>query len=517
MSTSPAPYVSTVLPDEVDVIVVGSGAAALTGAFTAASRGLKVLMLEKSSYLGGTAAYAGTAVWFPGNHVLERAGVEDSVEKGLTYFRATVGDRTPAELQEAYLRVGPELVRFLEDEDAALFEHTQFPDYFEAPGRARGDGRAILPVPIESATLGEALGILRPIGAIDKFGQDAPRDVLHGGQAMVGRFILALDRTGNADIRLECPMESLLTEGDAVIGVRAAGRTIKARRGVILAAGGFEGDQAKRDKYHGVGKADWTATPLANNAGDALDAAISVGAELDLLDVAWWAPAVLFPNGHASFLAIVRGGIMVGPDGRRFTNESLPYDQLGHAFADKLRRDGRDAELWWVFDSRTSDIPGYCEPVDLGDPSKRPVMVTADTLEDLAQEMGVPVASLKETVERFNGFAAEGKDLDFGRGVDEFDVYFSDGPGPNRALAMLEKGPFRAVRVVLSDLGTKGGPKIGANGQVLRPGGVPVPGLYAAGGSAASVAGHVYPGPGVPVGSGMAFGYLAIKDMLNHQ
>lgn len=514
MSVIPPTETSTGLPAEVDVIVIGSGAAALTGAFTAAVGGLSVLVLEKTTLVGGTCAYSGAGLWFPGNHILARAGVEDSVEAGLNYLKATVGVRTPQSMQEAYVRTGPELVRFLEEVGELELEYMPFPDYYEAPGRAKPSGRGLRPKSIDGRCLGPALEMLRPTAPADKFGQQVSRDVLEGGQSLLAQLLLALDRTGNADLRLLCPMESLLLDGGEVVGVEAAGQQVRARRGVLLAAGGYECSQELRSAHHGVARAEWSSAPIGTNTGDALAAVRSAGGDVDLLDEAWWAVAVLFPNGRTHFLPVVSGGIFVGPDGRRFVNEALPYDQLGHALLDKLRAEGGDAATWWVFDSRAPRAPGMCEPMDLTDPEKTPVLVVDDTLEGLADQIGVPSDSLRETVDRFNKAAVNGVDADHGRGVDDYDLFFADGDGPNAALVALGVGPYRAVRVVLSDLGAKGGARTNASSQVLQPDGQPIRGLYAAGNSAASVAGHVYPGPGVPLGSGMTFGYLAANAML---
>jgi 3-oxosteroid 1-dehydrogenase len=507
---------STMLPAEVDVIVVGSGAAALTGAYTAAANGLSVLVLEKTKYLGGTCAYAGAALWLPGNHVLAREGVDDSVEAGVTYIHATVGDRTPQELQETYVRTSAELVAFLDETRAVELEHMPFPDYFEAPGRAKPSGRAIAPKPIAGSTLGAALDLLRPTGGADKFDRDVPRETLTGGQSLIGQLMLALDQTGNADVRIECPMESLVIDDGAVVGVVAGGQQVKAGRGVLVAAGGYDADPVRRHELHDLPTANWSATPVGANTGDALEVLQAAGADVDLLDEAWWAPAVLFPNGRASFLCIVQGGIFVGPDGKRFANESLPYDQMGHELRKQMQEKGADTEFWWLFDSRVEGAPGICEPplLDLAEFRGTSYLRNAETVEELATLIGVPAGALHDTVDQFNKAAADGTDTEYGRGVDDYDRFFGVGEGPNPVLVPMDQPDFRALRIVLSDLGTKGGARTDESGRVLDTSGSPVRNLYAAGNSAASVAGHVYPGPGTPLGSGMVFGYRAAMAMV---
>ncbi|MCO1655509.1 FAD-dependent oxidoreductase [Pseudonocardia humida] len=503
--------------DVVDVVVVGSGAAALTGAYTAAARGLRVLVLEKTGHLGGTSAYSGATIWLPGNGVLRRAGVPDTVEDGLRYLRHTVGDRTPAAQQEAYVRTGPELVEFLERDPDVEFEVLPFPDYFDAPGRGLPTGRGICPLPLRGDRLGDRLGLLRPTIAADQFGKRVTRSTLFGGQSLVGRLLLALDRTGGAEIRTGTALHSLAVTDGRVRGVRVGpdgSARVDARVGVLVAAGGYEGDPARRRELHGLPGADWTSAAPGSNTGDALAALQAVGAEVDLLDEAWWCPATLFPNGRAAFTLGLHGGIFVDPDGRRFGNESLPYDRMGHLLHDRIRRHGPGTAFWWVFDSRTPSVPGICQP--LPDPDEfraAGLWRSAGTARELAAAIGVPPTALHETVERFNGFAASGTDADFHRGEDDYDRFFATGTGPNPALVALEQGPLHAVRIVLGDLGTKGGARIDPCGRVLATDGRAIPGLYAAGNSAASVAGHVYPGPGVPLGSGMVFAYRAAVAM----
>lgn len=495
---------------EFDVIVVGSGAGAMTGAYTAAVLGLQVLVIEKTEHLGGTAAYAGAAMWFPGNHVLARGGVEDSVEAGLKYLRATVGDRTPIELQEAYVRTGPDVVKFLDESGAVAFENMGFPDYFDAPGRCRPAGRAICPAVIEGARLGGLLDLLRPTTEADKYGQDIPRDTLTGGQSLIGQFMLAVRDTGNVEIRTEVPMESLIVEDGTVVGVRACGEKIRAKHAVILAAGGYDSNARLRQDYHGLPTARWTSAPAGSNTGDALASVEAVGAAVDLLEESWWTPGVLYPSGYAAFLPIVRGGFFVGPDGQRFLNESLPYHRLGRELLKKMRELGNDTEFWWVFDSHTPSVPGVSIPTP--DPEEfrgTPYWRSADTIEGLAERIGVPADALRETLDRYNKYTAEGIDPDFHRGEDDYDRWFGQGDGPNHVLVQVDQPPFNAVRVVLSDLGTKGGARTTTEAQVIDVHGKPVPGLYAVGGSAASVSGEVYPGPGVPIGSSMALAYRA--------
>lgn len=504
--------------ETVDVVVVGSGGAALAAAYTAAAGGLRTLVLEKTEFFGGTSAYSGACIWLPGNQALHRAGRTDSAELGMTYFKAVVGDRTPAALQEAYLSTGPELVEFLERDRVLQFEHMPFPDYFEAPGRME-NGRGIFPAPLPAADLGTRLMQLRPPISLDQYGVVQDREVLIGGQALIGRFLLALDATGNADLRTGARMRSLIVEDGRVTGVVAeTGGTVtrvRAERGVVLAAGGFECDDELRALHHDLPGGQWTSAAPGSNTGDALAAVQAVGASVDLMDEAWWCPATLFPNGRAAFTLGLRGGILVNAAGERFANESLPYDRMGHEIRRGHATGVSHIPAWFVFDDRFDNIPAICQPAP--DPEafrEAGLWRTAGTLAELADLIKVPADALESTVERFNGFAASGVDADFHRGEDPFDRFFAAGDGPNPCLIPIDRGPFHAVQIVLGDLGTKGGARIDTEGRVLDESGTPIPGLYAAGNSAASVAGHVYPGPGTPLGSGMVFGYRAARHLL---
>ncbi|MEU0486320.1 FAD-binding protein [Streptosporangium sp. NPDC006013] len=285
---------------------------------------------------------------------------------------------------------------------------------------------------------------------------------------------------------------------------------IRAERGVIVAAGGFERNAELRRELQGLPGADWSSAAPGSNTGDALAALQAVGAATDLTDEAWWCPAVLFPNGHAAFTLGLRGGIFVNAAGERFANESLPYDRMGHEIRAGHATGVSHLPVWWIFDERFPNAPGISQPAP--DPEEfrtAGLWRSAGTLTGLAERIGVPADVLGKTVTRFNGFAASGVDSDFHRGEDPYDLFFAAGDGPNSCLVPIERAPFHAVQVVLGDLGTKGGARIGKDGQVLGEDGNAIPGLYAVGNSAASVAGHAYPAPGVPLGSGMVFGYRA--------
>ena len=498
-----------------DLVVVGSGAGALTGAYAAARAGLRVLVLEKTGLYGGTSAYSGAGLFLPGNAAEARAGVADSVERGRTYLRSLLGELD--DRHEAYLTTAPELVDFLEQDPAIEFRYFSFPDYYGVEGRLPGGGH-IVPVPLPAAELGDdLLATLRPTIAAERNGLPVPRDTLGGGQALIGRLLLALTRTGNAELRTGVAVDRILTAGGAdgrVVGV-AAGSTEFRAGAVLLACGGFEGNAPMRAAYGVPGDAVMTMGPRGTNTGEPLLAAVAAGAATELTDEAWWCPALVQPDGSGAFFLGLRGGIFLDRDGERFANESLPYDQMGRALA------AGPGSCWYVFDSREGGkLPAInCVPgVRAAQFLASGAWVRADTLDELAAATGLPAGALRASVERFNGYAKAGVDEQFHRGEDEFDRHFvAPSDAPNPCLVPIDSPPYYAARVVLGDLGTKGGVRTDADGRALRADGTPIEGLYAAGNTSASIMGRFYPAPGSPIGTGMVFAYRAARHVTDRR
>ncbi len=501
---------------EYDVVVVGSGGGALTGAALAAKAGLAVCVVEKTSLLGGTSAYSGGACWLPGSQVQQRAGIPDSTVGARDYLAAILED-PDHEKVEAFLATAPQLVAELEDDPALDFEWLPFSEYYDAPGRVPF-GRSIQPTNIKRAELApEVAELVRPPVERDRAGETG-RNTLSGGQALIARLATIVVREGGT-IRTNLPVTGLVSDPNdpagRVVGVAAMSPEgpveIGARRGVLLAAGGFEGNATMR-RDHGVpGETAWTMAPRGTNTGEPIQAAVALGAATDFGPLGWFCPGLEQPDGGGSFTLGFRGGLMVDQTGRRYANECLPYDRFGREMARAPER----IPSWYVFDSREHGrLPAIAMPE--GDPAAHlaaGTWVSADTVEGLAEAAGLPAAALAETVERFNGYAASGVDADFHRGEDEYDTFFAAGHGPNKSLVPCDLPPYFAARFVLSDLGTKGGLVTDAAGRVLREDGTPIPRLYAAGNTAASVFGSVYPGPGAPLGSAMVFAALAVADL----
>lgn len=505
--------------EEYDVIVAGSGAGGVTAAYTAAREGLSVLLVEATDKFGGTTAYSGGGgVWFPANPALVRAGTDDTIDDALTYYHAVVGDRTPYELQETYVRGGAPLIAYLETDDHLKFEMLPWPDYFGKAPKARLDGqRHTMPTPLPVADAPHLREAVRGPLDVDRLGAAAPDDYFIGGRALIARFLTAIAQYPDAVLTLNSPLVELITEDGAVIGavVERDGErvAVHARKGVVLAAGGFEGNDEMRAKYGVPGVARDTMGPWGN-VGKAHQAGIAAGADVDLMDQAWWSPGLTHPDGRSAFALWFTGGIFVNQDGNRFVNESAPYDRLGRAVIEQLNDGTVTLPFWMIYDDAEGEIPPVkASNVSFDETTKyraAGLWHTDDTLAGLAAKIGVPAENLLATVERFNAFVPTGVDEDFGRGDEAYDRAFSAGEPP---LYPIVTGPFHAAAFGISDLGTKGGLRTDVNARVLDAAGDPILGLYAAGNTMAAPSGTVYPGGGNPIGTSMLFGHLAVRDL----
>jgi succinate dehydrogenase/fumarate reductase flavoprotein subunit len=518
---------------ECDVLVVGSGGGALTGAYVAASEGLDTLVVESTDRFGGTTCYSGGAVWLPGNQASARAGLDDTNDTALDYFQRVVGDRTPADLQRAFVRNGPAVVEYLERSRHIEFFYFAFPDYYGDMGcpPAHPRGRDVLVMPLPSSELGQFEGKLRLSMGHDQHGYVEP-DPFGGGRALVGRLLLA-GRDAGGRFELNCALESLIVEDSRVVGANVAhnGRSarVRARRGVLMAAGGFERNQSMRDEFGVAGTAEWSAG-APGGMGTAIRAGMEIGAATDLMSEAWFMPGLIQPNGRSAFIAAVNGGIIVNEAGERFGNETGPYDRFGRKMRAGHATGVPHIPAWWIWDARfgpSVPSPAISMPVlDFEAYERAGLWKQAATLEELAGKIGVSADGLERTVDRFNGFCASGIDEDFHRGETPYDIYIArelptvmggtcDLPvgSPNPCLIPITTGPFYAAQVGLGDLGSKGGLKTDASARVLRPDGSVIPGLYAAGDTMAAASGEHYPAPGTPIGSCMVFSYLAAMDM----
>jgi 3-oxosteroid 1-dehydrogenase len=346
------------------------------------------------------------------------------------------------------------------------------------------------------------------------------------GAALAAELLVGCRKAG-VDIRLSTPLTGLIVEDGKVVGAKIESDgtpgEIRAKYGVIMASGGFDHNAEMRAQYQRapIGT-EWT-TGAASNTGDGIRAALDAGADVSLMDDAWWGPTIPLPKGPWFALSErnVPGTFMVNERGVRFMNESLPYVEAGHQMygGDFGQGEGPGANIpaWLVMDQRCRNRYLFA-----GLPARQPiprswlesgVIVKAGTIAELAEKMGVPVDALTATTERFNGFARSGVDSEFGRGVSGYDNYYGDPTNkPNPNLGVVDKAPFYAVKMVPGDLGTKGGIDTDVAGRALRADGSVIDGLYAAGNTSAPVMGHTYAGPGATIGPAMVFGYLAALD-----
>lgn len=540
----------------VDLLVIGSGTGMST-ALAAHELGLSVVIAEKTAYVGGSTARSGGAFWIPGNSILPEPREQGVAEAG-TYLGAVVGDSAPAERRTAFLDEGAETVAMLGRTTPMRFFWAEgYSDYHpEKPG-GRAEGRTCECRPFNASVLGEQRPRLRPgvlaapvpmpvtgadykwmnlvarkpLKALPRIMRRAAlgigglligREYLAGGQALAAGLFAGILRAG-VPVWPETSLVRLVHDAGRVSGaVLRQGEcevTVRARRGVVLAAGGFDHDIAARHKYQSPALVPHASLGSEGNTGDAIEAARELGAGTASMDQAWWFPAFApLPDGAPAVMLAERslpGSFIVDQTGRRFINESTDYMTFGQQVLAREQAGDPITEMWLIFDQRYrnsyimagSYFPRQPLPKAWYDAE---IAHRADDPAALAQAIDVPVDTFTGTFAQFNDYAEAGADPEFERGASAYDRYYGDPtvvPNPN--MSALGKSPYYAVKMILSDLGTCGGVVADEHARVLREDGSLIEGLYAIGNTAGNAFGATYPGAGATIGQGLVYGYIA--------
>jgi succinate dehydrogenase/fumarate reductase flavoprotein subunit len=553
-----------------DVIVIGSGGAGMAAALFARLNGLSVLLVEHTKYLGGTTAFSAATTWVPGSPLAASVGApDDDIARARRFLTQTVGNHSSAEMRDAFLAWGPQAIARLQNETQVQFRARPLhPDYLQEAEGASLCGRALEPLPFDGRKLGKRLALIRPpipeftiLGGMmidrDDIAQllkltKSPRAAWHAakligrygldrltrprgtrlvmGNALIGRLLASLDAL-DADIITEASVEAFTVEQGRVTGVTlrqgSATRTLRARRGVVMATGGFNRHKTRRAALlHSPTPAFSPAGP--GHTGLIHDLALALGAHYgtDALDSAFWAPVSVRqrPDGTtAVFPHFVLdrgkpGTIAVNQAGQRFVNESTSY----HLFVRAM----------YEANAHSPAIPAYLIAdanalrkyglgmVRPGGRGLKPFLadgylVEAPTLTALAGKLGINAAGLETSVRRMNEFAKTGVDTEFGRGSTAYHRVNGDpAHQPNPNIGPIATAPFYAVRLWPGDIGAATGLVTDRSARVLRQDGSAIPGLYAVGNDMQSVMGGVYPAPGITIGPGIAFAYAAATHLL---
>lgn len=551
---------------EVDVIIMGAGAAGMTAAIVSHNEGLVPLVLEKTDQVGGTSAWSVGMMWFVDSSSMRAAGFQDSSDKARKYFASTVGTTVDHSLQEAYITEGRTALDYMLRNSALEVVAVDYPDYHpELEGGMFG--RAHAPLEFDARKLGPHFKDLRaPLPAFAPFGgmmldlvdllhflsfTKSTRSFFHvmkrflrygvdrlsyhrgtrlvGGNALIARlYKTILDR--QIQVWLQSSATTLIVEDGAVIGAEVLrdGRTqrIRARRGVVIATGGYPGSQEMRREHSRKPTVDLTLG-LPGNIGEGIRLGLSAGGRLDHSseDTGFYVPMSVLSNekgekvlwGHFMLDRPKPGFIAVGKDGKRFTNEAASY----HAFTLGMFEAGA-IPAYLVADATAVKkygigviLPGS---LSLRRYEKAGYLYSGRTLAELAGKIGVDASGLERSVARNNQFAATGVDADFGKGSSAYNIYKGDPThAPNPCLGPIERGPFYAVKLMPGDFGTSRGLVSGSHGEVLDQENRPIPGLYACGNDMNSPVGGHYIGAGITLGPALTFGYLAAMSIAGSQ
>lgn len=534
-----------------DVAVVGSGGGGLAAALTAASAGAEVIVVEKAPGLGGSTIFSGALTWVPNNHLMSRAGIPDSVSGALAYMRESLGNDDDLERRRAFLEAGPEMVRFLESASPLRFKIAPAPDSFAELPHGLERGRNIEPLPLNPAilgrwqkllldspfrigvpvTLGEAFGFTMaatgPLSGLVARLRLGPRYLwrrLTGRVSLGPALIIGLlqgCRRAGVRVKTDTPARELITGHGRVIGLKADSPdgplSIRARKAVILATGGFEWNREMVQR-HLPGPIEYPVTsPYCT--GDGHRMADEVGARLENMEhLMGWSAG--YHSGRAEFHGARLGflintllsnphAVLINRAGRRFVNEASHNVAQAYFQVDPETGQRPNNPAWSIFDSQWRDR--YAE-AEMGLAPGRPDpewLIRADSLAELARLTGIDPAGLETTVERFNSFTDLGRDEDFHRGEHAYDWHFVARTRGNPNLGRIDRPPYYAVRIYSSTVGTKGGPMTDARWQVINDSGTAIPGLFAVGTLAATIIGPITISSSSAIGLILTQGYIA--------
>jgi len=550
------------MKNEADIVIIGSGAAGMSAAITAGRLGLSVLVVEKSKYFGGTTAFSGGAPWIPDNHLMRKVGLEDDRASAAEYLRHNLGDRYDEKIVDTYLTAAPEMLRFMEENSEVHFKPFMLPDYqSNLPGANRC--RSLLTEEYDGRKLGKHLKYLRPprkelvlFKSMQIEGADihlmrkafrtpagfrhATRLFLkfiasrlaHGrgtrltsGNALAGRLLRSAMDSG-ATLWNDAAAVGLELENGVVrrVRVRRQGKdlTVTARKGVVLASGGFGANADMRAKYIPFAEHHTSLQP-EENVGDGLKLGESVGGVFNSEDAGngIWTPVSIMKNGdgsvskypHIFIDRAMPGSIVVAPNGKRFVNEAGSYQ----VFVNTMREHGLTT-VYLVAGRKFLRNYGMGLvrpfPFSIKPYLRNGYLTEGKTLSELAAKLKIDPQGLEETVKQFNVHAARGQDPEFGRGADAHSRFRGDQENkPNPALGPIGDGPYYAIALHPGDLSTTGGLNTNEHAQVLDQWGSPIPGLYAAGLDMNSMMHGRYPGGGSSIGPALTFGYVAARHI----
>ncbi|MDP4926316.1 MAG: FAD-dependent oxidoreductase [Sphingorhabdus sp.] len=543
-----------------DFVVVGSGGGSMCAAVVACAAGKSALVLEKTNLIGGTTARSGGVMWIPNNPYMATAGVPDSLEAATQYLDAVVGDHndTPGASKarrQAFLIEGPRMLDFLIGKGLKFSRITNWPDYYdEAPGGSV-PGRTVVADLFDANELGEAKKLLRPNfltlpvsledalklphvkkswaakKALVRMGLRIVGSKLTGknyvtaGAALQGRMMQAAIKVG-AELRVDSAVKELIFEDGRVAGVVAEKNgkphRVGAKLGVLVNAGGFALNQAMRDQYMPGSSISHTSV-AEGDTGEMIQEMMRHGAAIAQMDSFVGSPLSLPPGSEvwpikpgAQGVTAAPHAILVDQTGVRYLNEGGSYTE----YCQRMIEHNKGAPAipsYAIFDNRVmksvmiaGTMPGSKKPAEW---TEQGFLHSADTIEGLAALLNIDPATLRGTVDRFNGFVAANEDKDFKRGARAYDRWLGDPfHAPNETLGEISEGPFHAIPVIPGDVGTLGGVVTDEKARVLREDGTVIAGLYATGVSAASVMGRTSPGSGVNIGPSFVWGYVAAKD-----